>query len=318
MPKPPPLTNFQKNQLHQLEPQLRECVATADLKRAKLLAAKIQKLLKETGHNTRWMQNKNWLSECALEAGNIPFAIRHLKEVRSIMSDGTRIHIEATALLALCYIRTKRIDDALHHIKSVIFRVSKIESDYRRQQFHRRFINRIEEECILTGLVGEGEIKYDIDKIQEEAIALQYMDPQSLVSQLGSAIPDNSVKLLEGVRAQALKQLPLADRKCLPSPDEAKKPKELGKRAKAALKRVIWPAICDPNDEIYQAWSNGLSVVYDKKWLTTAICAHLTGWNISIPMIAFTVVALVFKLGVRVVCEMFAPDSMMISLADKR
>jgi len=69
MPKPPPLTDEQKVQLHKLEPQLKACVKTGDLEQAKGIAAKLQHLLKATGHTTRWMQNTNWLAECALESG---------------------------------------------------------------------------------------------------------------------------------------------------------------------------------------------------------------------------------------------------------
>jgi len=316
MPTPPPLTDEQKSQLHKLEPQLRACVKTGDLDQAKGIAAKLQRLLKATGHTTRWMQNTNWLAECALESGQIPFASQRLEGVRAIMSEGTHTHLEATTLLALCYIRSNRIEQAKVLIDDVLDHVNNIKSDRRRRQFHKRFITRIEEESILAGMIEDVEVDLNVDEIQDEAVKLQALDENSLIIFLGNAIPSRSVALLECVRSHALKQLPPADRKFLPTPKQAKVPKELGTRANAALKRVVWRAVCDPNDEVYQAWSKGLSVVYDKKWITAAIIAVCASWKITTTMVVISLVALAFKMGVKVFCDIFAPESIMIGLGE--
>ena len=90
------------------------------------------------------------------------------------------------------------------------------------------------------------------------------------------------------------------------------------KKAGSALKNVIWRAVCDPNDEVYKAWSEGLSAVYDKKWIAGAILAAFQEANIGTFMIISTMVALAFKLGVGLFCAKFAPKSIMIDVTDKK
>ncbi len=316
MPKPPPLTDWQKNQLHRLEPQLRACLPTGDIAKAKKLAGKIQHILKDTGHTTRWMQNTNWLAECALEAGEISFAIQRLEGVRAVVAESTRIYLEATALLSLCYLRRKRLDEAKLLIAETIANVNNITSDNRRRQFNKRFVERIEEECILAGIMSGATEPVDVNKIQEEAVKLLHLDEGSILILLGNSLPSNSIALLENARNYTLKQIPSADRKLLPSPKQAVVPKKLGKRTLKAVKRVVWRAVCDPSDEIYQAWSAGLSVVYDKKWIATAIVSSCVSWNITTNMVLASVVALAFKTGVKVFCDLFAPESIMIGLSD--
>lgn len=318
MRKPPPLTELQKSQLRKWEPKLKECVKTGDIKRAKSIAAKIQALIKPTGHTTRWMQNLNWLCECALEAGDLAFAILKLEGVRAIMNEGTRTHLEATAILAFCYIRDNKIDEAKILIKDALNRINNISSNQRRRQFHERFLNRIEEECILSGMSEDINVSFDADEIQEKAIKLQHSNNENdLVMFLGKALPSSSISLLEEVREVAMRQLPPADRKFLPTPNQARHPLKLGNRAKVALQRVIWKAVCDPNDEIYKAWSNCLSVVYDKKWITIAIIGACKSWNISTTMVVISLVALAFKMGAKTFCDAFAPESIMIGLSEK-
>jgi len=49
------------------------------------------------------------------------------------MSEGTRTHLEATTLLALCYIRSNRIEQAKVLIDDVLDHVNNIKSDRRRR-----------------------------------------------------------------------------------------------------------------------------------------------------------------------------------------
>jgi hypothetical protein len=48
------------------------------------------------------MQSKVWLFEAAMEAGNLDIAEAGFVGVRAKCSKGTRLHLEATALLAIC------------------------------------------------------------------------------------------------------------------------------------------------------------------------------------------------------------------------
>lgn len=314
---PPPLTNSQKKKLREFEPQLRACVKTGDFENAKSIAVKIQNLLKPTGHTVRWLQNLNWVCEAAIEAGKLSFAEQRLESVRKIMDEGTRTYLEATALLAICKLRQNDIINAKRYIREAIDNMNNIKTDGRRRQFHKRLISRIEDECILAGMKGQDDVEYNVDDIQEEAIKLLVLDEKSLIIHLGNSIPSQSVLLLENLRNHTINLLPPVDRKYLPPPSQTEIPKELGKRASTALKRITWGAICDPNDDVHKAWSNGLSVVYDKKWITGAVVAACKSWKITAGMVVTAIVALAFKMGVNVFCDVFAPESIMIGLREK-
>ena len=266
---------------------------------------------------TRWMKNTNWLAECAIEAGDLSLAKQRLEGVTSIVNSNTRIFLEANALLSICLLRKKDIEQAKKYIKITIESINNVKSDKRRRQFQKRFINRIEEECILSGLIESGKADLNVDAVQEKAVKLLALDKNSLILQLASNLPEKSIFLLENVRNESIMLLPPRDQKFLPPPKTLKIPKEVATRANAALKRVTWRAVCDPNDEIYQAWSSGLSVVYDKKWITAAIIGACKSWKITTSMIVTTMVALAFKMGVKVFCDVFFPESIMISLKDK-
>ena len=58
------------------------------------------------------MKNVNWLAECAIVSGEFPFAISRLESVIASVSDGTRVWLEAVALLAICYIRKEQYSEA--------------------------------------------------------------------------------------------------------------------------------------------------------------------------------------------------------------
>src|SRR5262245_23460823 len=112
MPRPPPLTQVQKERLSRLEPALREAAGRGDHSAAKGFAADIQPVLRRTGHETRLMQAKNWLFEAALVAGELDTAKAGFIGVRAKTNSKTRVYLEATALLALCFIREGVLDKA--------------------------------------------------------------------------------------------------------------------------------------------------------------------------------------------------------------
>ena len=317
MKRPPPLSQHQLTQLRTLEPQLRECISSADLERAKTVAARVQRLLLPTGHKTRWMMNQNWLCECAVEAGDTVFAVQRLEGVRASVTHTTRIYLEATTLLAICYVRQGYIEKAKPLISFVLSNASVIGSTRRREQFHKRFILRLEEESILASLRESVQVTQNVDEIQDQAIKLLVIDEGGLTLRLASCIPPDGLKLLAGLRDHSLKALPGPERKLLPGPHQASSLPSAGERMRQALRRVTWRALCDPSHEVYKAWSNGLSVVYDKKWITAAILGVCKSWHITATMLVTTLVALAFKLGANAYCEAFAPKGIMIALDEK-
>lgn len=318
MNKIPPLTKIQRRELAKLEPQLKWCVVIADLKKAKKIAAQIQKLLRPSGHETRLLQAKNWLYETALESNNITFAKMGFEGTVQKSSPRTRLHLEAISLLAVCYIREKNMDKARDLIATAVESISNIKSDERRKQFHQRLISRLEDESILVGLIEKGGKPLEIDDVDVESVKMIMTKSQDqILLEMGKSIPKKSIDLLSQVRESYKLRLPAPDRKFLPPPVNEESKQELGARANSALKRVAWRAICSPESEIYKAWSQGLSVVYDKKYIAGAIVFAFNSLNITTIMLAASAAALAVKFGAEVFCETFAPDSLMVDRRDK-
>ncbi len=319
MKKIPKLTKEQRAKLSQLEPKLKACVKSTNLDRAKLITAEIQTLLRPTGHETRILQAKNWLYETAMEANSLTFAKLGFEGTIKKSNPSTRLYLEAVALLAICYIRELNFRKSQELISEVVCKISNIKSEKRREQFHRRFIQRLEEEGILIGLVDKDSKPLDLESVDKKVIKLvSTKSEDEIYSELGSSIPKQSINFLKKIRIDYELGLPAPDTKILPPPVKDEDTKTLGKRANAALRRVAWKAICDRDSEIFQAWNQGLSVVYDKKYITGAIVSSLNSVNISISMLAASVAALAIKFGAEVFCETFEPNSMMIDRKDKK
>ena len=160
------LSEEQKKALSKLEPVLRKCVASADLKRAKEIERKIQNLLEPTGHETRHLQAKNWLYETALEAGELSYAKLGLEETIEKSSPTTRLHLEAVSLLAICYLRERDIEKAKELVIDAVEKIYNIRTFWRRAQFYRRLIIRLEQESILVSLVNDEKRKLIVDEVE--------------------------------------------------------------------------------------------------------------------------------------------------------
>lgn len=318
MSKTPTLTKEQKELLSELEPALRACVKLADCENAEIIMHKIQKVLRPTGHITRLLQAKNWYYECVLESGQVEYAISGFTGNMKKSSSNTRLHLEALTLLGICYLRKKDIDNARLNIQKAMVKINNIKSDEKRRQFHKRFIERLEEESILVGLAEAGCDKLDgndvqLEEIQQKAVHLLTTKSENeLLEDVGQLVPRQSVDLFERIRDFSVNLLPYQDKKLLPSSVEVEKPIEIGKRTVSAIKKVAWRALCDPKSEIYKAWSQGLSVAYDKKYITAAVVGACKSWKITATMLVASIVAIIMKFTAAVFCEMFSPQPIMI------
>lgn len=254
-----------------------------------------------------------------MEANNFHYAALGFEGTINKSNPSTRLNLEATALLGICYLREGNLPKARQLITRAVQSISNIKSDERRTQFHKRFLQRLEEESILSGLIDKTSKPLDIEEVNNQAIQLiKTKSEGEILTEMGKAVPNNSLSLLDEIRETYQLRLPASDRRCLPAPLTEKSKEELGKRASSALKRVAWRALCNPDSEIYKAWNQGLSVVYDKKYIATAIVTTLGSYSITATMIAASAVALAFKFGAEVFCETFAPESLMIDRKDKK
>lgn len=312
------LTDKQLEQLRPLEAKLKASVRSASPEKAVEIAGQIQSLFANDRSHHRLLRAKLWAFEACLDANRITYAQNGFIGVRKLSGKTTRLYLEASSLLAVCYLRNKKIAEAKKIVKEVIEKVNNITSDRTRHQFQKRFIERIEEECILTELIGTGEPLLNVKEIEAKAILLIQRSTDSEIFKLiGNSIPTASINLLSDMRAYSIKQLPPPDRKRLPPPEKAEQPQKIGKTTFALLKRIAWKTFCDPESTIYKLWSKRIPKVFNEGYFSAAIVTSLSDFKIGIPLLASGVTALVMKYSAEEFCELSKPKGLMIDRNEK-
>jgi hypothetical protein len=319
MAKPPPLTDTQKVRLHRLEPALRRAAEKGDLKKAKALAADIQEVLRPTGHETRLMQAKNWLFQAAMEAGELQIAVNGLVGIRRKVKPTTRVYLEATALLAICYLRRQDIEGAKPLMAEALRNETNIKSEKRRRQFRRRLIQRFEEETVLAALSSSDVVSVNAEQIHADAgQMLMTKTEDEILAEIGKAVPPQVIEVLVRVHEYARKQLPASDQKLLPPPAKIQEKREVGSTVLSAAKRVIWRSLCDPEHDVYKLWyEQGMKGLFNQKVLAAAVAAALGGIRVGAYTLMVSATAIILKMGMEIFCETWKPEGIMISLAEK-
>jgi hypothetical protein len=313
MKRPPKLTSYQRQRLSELESSLREAVRVGDYERAKTVTAYIQELLRPTGHETRLMRAKNWLFECAMEAGELNTAISGFIGVRGKTGNRTRVYLEATALLAICYIRQAKLNKAEPLIREALRRDANIASVRRRVQFKRKLIERFEEEGLLQSVSGIGSDSLDPEHIYRNAGDLVRTTPENdIITRLADSLPPSALAYLLKIDQFSRKQLPADEKKLLPPPFDPGKKRELGEKLFSSFKRVLWRSICDPNSAVYKMWcEKGLMAVWDEKVIAVAVASVLVERRILIYYFAVAITALIVRFGLDLYCERYKPEGIM-------
>lgn len=248
----------QKARLRNLEKRLQEAVRASEPTRAAEIAAEIQVLFGDDRRHHRLLRDKLWAFEAALDANDLDYAESGFDGTRQLAGPQTRLFLEATILLGVCKLRQKNVADAKRLIREVITKINNIPSDRTRQQFQKRVIERVEEECVLVELVGRNEGELVPQEIHEKAVLLiQKNNEDEIYSFIGNAIPSSGILLLKDVRDYSILLLPPPDRKLLPAAREAEMPRNIGKRVFAVLRRIAWKTFCKPDSELYKLWSKG-------------------------------------------------------------
>lgn len=98
--------------LENLVPQFKKAIQARKLSDAKIVASDLQQVLRTLNKTTRLVEFKNQLFELALEEQEYVFAIEGFLSNRTCVSNKTRLHLEATALLAIAYLRKSEIEKA--------------------------------------------------------------------------------------------------------------------------------------------------------------------------------------------------------------
>jgi hypothetical protein len=313
MKRPPALNDAKKRRLARLEPMLRRAARIGDLDKAKSVAAELQDILRPTGHHIRLFQSKNWLFEAALEAGDIAWAIQGFEGIRASVKPSTRLYLEATALLAVCYLRKNDIESAKPFMAEVLSNCEVIKSDFQRRAFKRRLIDRFDEEAVMASLRNCGTEKLDSSEIEKAAGQfVQTKTEDEMFLALGEKTPEHVVNVLLRIEEFALKQIHDLDRKYLSSPKLLTERREVGKIVFSSFKRTLWRSLCDPESDIYKAWFHqGMGVVLDKKYIGAAVVAAFAGMGIGLNALAISATALLIKFGLEVFCEVYQPEALM-------
>jgi hypothetical protein len=269
-----------------------------------------------TGHETRLMQSKNWVFEAAIEAGEYNTAECGLIGVREKMNTNTRVHLEATALLAICILRQGKTSKAEPYIKEVLKNDTVIRSERKRAEFRQHIIRRFEEEAVLNTIIGFApKDRPDPKEAQDAAgqLLLSNTSDEELFQRIGTAAPPDAITIILKIDDFSRNLLPSREVKLLPSPEDKMKREKVGITVGDALKRRLYASLCDKESEIYKAWVNeGLGAVLNKIYIGGAITTFLINLQAGSIALAIPLAALLLKLGVEVWCEKYKPSLVML------
>ncbi len=312
------LTDYQLKKLGPLEVRLKAAVRAGLVEKAVEITGEIQSLFPNDRSHHRLLRAKLWAFEACLDANRLTYATNGFVGVRKLSGPTTRLYLEASSLLAVCYLRAKELRKAKELIRDVIGKINNIQSDRTRHQFQRRLITRIEEECIFAELIGFGAEELDAEEVQAKAILLiQRNSDAEIFKLIGNSVPTASIALLSDVRSYSVNQLPPPDRQALPAPEKVEKPSEIGKTTFALLRRIAWKTFCKPDSPIYKLWSQKVPKVFNEGYFSAAVVATLNDFRIGVPLIASGLTALVMKYSAEEFCELARPKGLMIDRSEK-
>lgn len=304
--------------LRKLEPQLRAQVRAADLIGVEATIRRIQALFINDRDHHRVLRAKNWYYQCLLEHGKAEDAKAGLEAVQQRSKVGTRVHLEATALLAVCYLRLQMIDRAKASLRVVVKRLNAIGSETRRRQFQERLLMRIDDELILSQLIGRNEGTLEPEEMQREAVRWhQTKSPEQIYALIGNLLPPSTPFLIDDVRRFATLMLPWADQKALPPPRDAIPKETVGRKTEAALKRIGWRTLCAEDSSIYKMWKERVPKVFSEGYFAVALTTTLAQWRIGIPQLGVGILAIAMRYGCQEFCDTFRPDGLMIPRDEK-
>ena len=295
--------------LEKLVPQFRKAIHAKSLLNAKIVISDLQQVLRSLSKTAKLVEFKNQLFELALDEQDYDFAIDGFLSNRTLITSTTRLHLEATALLAIAYLRKNEIEKAKPFIIEVLQNKKVIKTDATREKFNREIIARFDEECALASLKSKDTIEFDIDEIHSQvANALDTLTDEQLYLAIGKTLPKLTKDLLFEVDRFSKNQLAYKEQKMLPSPEEMIKDEPAGRTVFSAFKRVVYKSLCDPSSEVYKAWySNALGTVVSKKYITGAVAFALFGQGIGITALVISAAALVLRFGLDIYCERYKP-----------
>ena len=292
-----------------LLPQYKKAIQDQNLIFAQNLIVDINPLLKQLNKTTQLVELKNALFELAMIQGQPKYAIEGLLINQKFVNKKTRLHLEGSALLAIAYLRLNDLISAKPFIIEVLKNKNIIKSETTRRKFNKEIIERFDEEAALYSLRNGIPLTYNLDEIHSLVLrAIETKTNNELYIEMGLSLPKATKDILFQVDEFSKKQLTFDERKLLPSPVDLISNDEAGRTVFSAFKRVVYKSVCDPNSEVYKGWyTNGVGSILDKKFITGAVVAKLSGYGIGSIALIIAAVALLIRFGLDIYCERFKP-----------
>ena len=168
---------------------------------------------------------------------------------------------------------------------------------------------------MLAALRQSGSDRPNSDDLYRDAREIaETRTEEEIIILIGQSTPPSVVEFLRRVSDLTKKQLPYREVLLLASHETIKEQRKLGEKVFSALRRVVWKSLCDPESEVYKLWfTAGMKVVFDKKYLTTAIGTALAGYKVGVYGIVVYSSALILKIGLEVFCDVCKPKPIMDS-----
>jgi hypothetical protein len=165
-------TDSLNQRLKNLMPQFKKVIKERNFSDARIVISDLQAVLRTLNKTTKLVELKNQFFELALEDHEYDFAIEGFLSNRKLVNDTTRLHLEATALLAIAYLQKNDIEKAKPFIKEVLQNKNVIKTEATREKFNKEIIARFDEECALFSLKSDEKIEINIDVIHKEVITV--------------------------------------------------------------------------------------------------------------------------------------------------
>lgn len=305
-------------EVRELEAQLQVAMETSDADGAIQIATQLQTVFGANRKHHRLLRTKLFAFEACLDANRVSYAERGFIGIRQLSNPTTRIYLEASSLLAICLLRDKKIPESKKLLEEVISKINNIASDRSRHQFQQKLVQRIEEECILTELIGTSTAQLDLNEIETEtATIFKTLSNEKILRLIGNQIPAAGINLLNEVRDFSLKQLPPPDRRLLPPPESMVDPEVIGRTTFALMRRIAWKTFCKPSSPIYKLWAGRIPKVFNEGYFSAAVVSTFADFKIGLPLLASGIAALVMKYSAEEFCSMAKPIGLMIDRKNK-
>lgn len=314
MPVPSKIPEEQLKRVRALESRFQQELEAGNLKKAKLVFDQVKDILAIYNHDARMMQGYLQMYEAALELWELDLAKRGFRFVRERTSSNTRMHLEATTLLAIAYLRDRDVFSAEPLMAEVLTNEMVIKSGEQREQFRLEVVNRFDQEGALAALADAYPEHKAEAEVHGEALKLlrEGKTDDELQEIIGSSVPQSVKDFLLKVDQMSKNLLPHDQRLLLPSPKEIIKNKGVGGVIFNGLKRKLYKYICDENCDAYQAWvRGGLEPIASKGFVASAVVGVMGEVRIAASAVAVGVTAMLMSQGIGNFCDKNRPKTLM-------